>query len=328
MSAEEDTELRDLVAETLERNGVLNKIRAELRANVFIALEEQNSNLQKKTVSNKELKAFLETNEGCQVFSLIREFLEFFHLDFTLAVFDPESDFVGKVLSRETLCTDLSIPSHSNSPLLAEILKRQVGGKSVEHVKPNQSKGKEIKSYILEDDDDLDDADDLLKDLGVMPASYNILNTNQKNKSNRLDPKSKWIVNDDPKSDSQKVNDLKSNSKHSVSEIKDDKILGITSPEWDDLLKIDKKINSLGFEVTKNTKNSKGLKLKESDYEDDFQVTSSQKSDGLSISEELDDDLSIGSFAGSKADDILTTDQTVSQLSGVGFDYGEDAESQ
>ncbi|XP_065649037.1 centrosomal protein 43 isoform X5 [Hydra vulgaris] len=306
MSAEEDTELRDLVAETLERNGVLNKIRAELRANVFIALEEQNSNLQKKTVSNKELKAFLETNEGCQVFSLIREFLEFFHLDFTLAVFDPESDFVGKVLSRETLCTDLSIPSHSNSPLLAEILKRQVGGKSVEHVKPNQSKGKEIKSYILEDDDDLDDADDLLKDLGVMPASYNILNTNQKNKSNRLDPKSKWIVNDDPKSDSQKVNDLKSNSKHSVSEIKDDKIL----------------------EVTKNTKNSKGLKLKESDYEDDFQVTSSQKSDGLSISEELDDDLSIGSFAGSKADDILTTDQTVSQLSGVGFDYGEDAESQ
>ncbi|XP_047128675.1 centrosomal protein 43 isoform X2 [Hydra vulgaris] len=315
MSAEEDTELRDLVAETLERNGVLNKIRAELRANVFIALEEQNSNLQKKTVSNKEFKAFLETNEGRQVFSLVREFLEFFHLDFTLAVFDPESDFIGKALSRETLCTDFSIPSHSNSPLLAEVLKKKVGGKSVEHVKPYQSKGKsvehqskekKIKSYNFEDDDDLDDERDLLKDLGVMPASYNILNTNQKNKSNRLDPISKWIVNDDPKSDSQKVNDLKSNSKHSVSEIKDDKIL----------------------EVTKDTKNSKGLKLKESDYEDDFQVTSSQKSDGLSISEELDDDLSIGSFAGSKADDILTTDQTVSQLSGVGFDYGEDAESQ
>ncbi|XP_065676061.1 centrosomal protein 43 isoform X3 [Hydra vulgaris] len=263
MSAEEDTELRDLVAETLERNGVLNKIRAELRANVFIALEEQNSNLQKKTVSNKEFKAFLETNEGRQVFSLVREFLEFFHLDFTLAVFDPESDFIGKALSRETLCTDFSIPSHSNSPLLAEVLKKKVGGKSVEHVKPYQSKGKsvehqskekKIKSYNFEDDDDLDDERDLLKDLGVMPASYNILNTNQKNKSNRLDPISKWIVNDDPKSDSQKVNDLKSNSKHSVSEIKDDKILGITSPEWDDLLKIDKKINSLGFEVTKDTK--------------------------------------------------------------------------
>ena len=39
-TTEEDTELRDLVATTLENAGILGKIKAELRANVYIALEE------------------------------------------------------------------------------------------------------------------------------------------------------------------------------------------------------------------------------------------------------------------------------------------------
>ncbi|XP_007948677.1 centrosomal protein 43 [Orycteropus afer afer] len=39
--AEEDTELRDLLVQTLENSGVLNRIKAELRAAVFLALEEQ-----------------------------------------------------------------------------------------------------------------------------------------------------------------------------------------------------------------------------------------------------------------------------------------------
>ena len=41
MSAgDEDTELRDLVTQTLENNGLLGKIQAQLRAGVFLALEE------------------------------------------------------------------------------------------------------------------------------------------------------------------------------------------------------------------------------------------------------------------------------------------------
>ncbi|XP_064913683.1 centrosomal protein 43 isoform X3 [Columba livia] len=40
-ATEEDTELRDLLVQTLESSGVLNKIKAELRAAVFLALEEQ-----------------------------------------------------------------------------------------------------------------------------------------------------------------------------------------------------------------------------------------------------------------------------------------------
>ncbi|XP_030064958.1 centrosomal protein 43 isoform X5 [Microcaecilia unicolor] len=101
MSAmEEDTELRDLLVQTLENSGVLNKIKAELRAAVFLALEEQEKIEQNKTpLVNESLKKFLNTKDGRLVSSLIMEFLQFFNLDFTLAVFQPETSTVPHDIS-------------------------------------------------------------------------------------------------------------------------------------------------------------------------------------------------------------------------------------
>lgn len=52
---EEDTELRDLVATTLDNCGILGKIKAQLRANVYIALE-QGDNV-KKQIDSREQQA-------------------------------------------------------------------------------------------------------------------------------------------------------------------------------------------------------------------------------------------------------------------------------
>lgn len=60
---------------------------------------------------NKALKDFVSTSEGAIVVCLIREFLEFFGLEFTMAVFDPETqlgqdyEYVG----RNKLAKDLKI---------------------------------------------------------------------------------------------------------------------------------------------------------------------------------------------------------------------------
>ncbi|GFR97827.1 FGFR1 oncogene partner [Elysia marginata] len=58
MSADEDTELRDLVAQTLESNGTLGKLRAQLRASVFLALEDQENgqDLTKKQIEEAQAK--------------------------------------------------------------------------------------------------------------------------------------------------------------------------------------------------------------------------------------------------------------------------------
>ena len=96
-TTEEDTELRDLVAATLENSGILGKIKAQLRANVYIALEEGENVKNKSKLVNQNLIDFLSTTNGRLVASLVREFLEFFDLDFTLAVFDPETN-IGMIL--------------------------------------------------------------------------------------------------------------------------------------------------------------------------------------------------------------------------------------
>ncbi|XP_071800545.1 uncharacterized protein [Asterias amurensis] len=127
MSADEDTELRDLVAQTLESSGVLGKIRAELRASVFLALEEQDAVQNKTPFINQDLKKFLSTKEGFLIASVVQEFLEHFRLDFTLAVFNPETNFGEKYEGRETLSKDLDIVDSDKSrgkPLLCELLKR------------------------------------------------------------------------------------------------------------------------------------------------------------------------------------------------------------
>ncbi|XP_038076961.1 centrosomal protein 43-like [Patiria miniata] len=127
MSADEDTELRDLVAQTLESSGVLGKIRAELRASVFLALEEQDAVQNKTPFINQELKKFLTTKEGVLATSLLQEFLELFHLDFTLAVFNPETNFGEKYEGRDSLAKDLGLVDSEKTrgkPLLCELLRR------------------------------------------------------------------------------------------------------------------------------------------------------------------------------------------------------------
>lgn len=126
-TTEEDTELRDLVAATLENAGVLGKIKAELRANVYIALEEGEGVKSKSKLINKKLNNFLSTTNGRLVTSLVREFLEFFDLKFTTAVFDPETN-IGKEFKyreRSNLSEALGLTelTDENSPLLTEILR-------------------------------------------------------------------------------------------------------------------------------------------------------------------------------------------------------------
>ncbi|RXN01343.1 hypothetical protein EOD39_7072 [Acipenser ruthenus] len=117
-AAEEDTELRDLLIQNLENSGVLNKLKAELRAAVFLALEEQEKVENKTPLFNESLKKFLNTKDGRLVASLLSDFLQFFNLDFTMAVFQPEinTDRSGEISKEElrTLFTDLFPYFHKN----------------------------------------------------------------------------------------------------------------------------------------------------------------------------------------------------------------------
>ncbi|KAF7642970.1 hypothetical protein LDENG_00247120, partial [Lucifuga dentata] len=128
MSAtEEDTELRDLLIQNLENNGVLNKLKAEMRAAVFLAMEEQDKAENKIPIVNENLKKHLNTKDGRLVAGLIVDFLQVFNLDFTLAVFQPEINSLSGVDSRDQVCRDLGLCEsevNRKSPLLLELVRR------------------------------------------------------------------------------------------------------------------------------------------------------------------------------------------------------------
>nr|XP_019964118.1 PREDICTED: FGFR1 oncogene partner isoform X2 [Paralichthys olivaceus] len=128
MSAtEDDTELRDLLLHNLDNSGVLNKIKAEMRAAVFLALEEQDKLENKTSLINENLKKCLNTRDGRLVASLIVDFLQVFNLDFSLAVFQPEISLMNGVDSRDLVCRDLGLSEcevNRKCPLLLELVSR------------------------------------------------------------------------------------------------------------------------------------------------------------------------------------------------------------
>uniref|UniRef100_A0A8C9JNG6 Centrosomal protein 43 n=1 Tax=Panthera tigris altaica TaxID=74533 RepID=A0A8C9JNG6_PANTA len=94
---------------------------------VFLALEEQEKVENKTPLVNESLRKFLNTRDGRLVAGLVAEFLQFFNLDFTLAVFQPETSTFQGLDGRENLARDLGIIEAEGTvggPLLLEVIRR------------------------------------------------------------------------------------------------------------------------------------------------------------------------------------------------------------
>uniref|UniRef100_A0AAZ1X0M1 Centrosomal protein 43 n=1 Tax=Oreochromis aureus TaxID=47969 RepID=A0AAZ1X0M1_OREAU len=126
-AAEDDTELRDLLIQNLENSGALNKLKAEMRAAVFLAMEEQDKLENKSPLVNENLTKCLNTKDGRLVASLIMDFLQVFNLDFSLAVFQPEINSASCLDGRDQVCRELGLSDsdlNRESPLLLELVRR------------------------------------------------------------------------------------------------------------------------------------------------------------------------------------------------------------
>lgn len=128
VSSEEEIELRDLIMQNLENCGFLNKVKAELRAGVFLAMEEDGNLKNKIPLVNEKLENFISTTEGKLIVSLIREFFEFLNLNFTLSVFEPEVAATVPRISRSELCNQINIKdSMTDCPVMSCVLKEVIG---------------------------------------------------------------------------------------------------------------------------------------------------------------------------------------------------------
>ncbi|XP_018324149.1 FGFR1 oncogene partner-like [Agrilus planipennis] len=125
MSLDDDVEFRDLLSQTLEVNGCLAKIRAQLRASIFLTLDEDEELQRKEPLANHKVKSYLGTSEGQIMFCLVREFLEFFNLDFTLSVYNVETyaDKCYNYGGRRDIIEKLNVLTDDSShPLLWQLV--------------------------------------------------------------------------------------------------------------------------------------------------------------------------------------------------------------
>ncbi|XP_032956315.1 centrosomal protein 43 isoform X7 [Rhinolophus ferrumequinum] len=321
--AEEDTELRDLLVQTLENSGVLNRIKAELRAAVFLALEEQEKVENKTPLVNESLEKFLNTKDGRLVASLVAEFLQFFNLDFTLAVFQPEtstgaldlSDVHSPPKSPEGKPSTHTTPSKASSDASqsdTSISSSEPKSKSSLHLLAHETK---IGSFLSNKGLDDKDGAGLCPDEDDMEGDSFFDDPIPK-------PEKTYGWRSEP---SRRVGSLASLSDAAPLKSGLSSLTGAPSLKDSESKRGNTVLKDL--KLVNDKMGSLGLGTGEGDeYVDDFNSTShrSEKSE-LSIGEEIEEDLSVELDDANSSDklDDLTQDLTASQLSDVA-DYLED----
>ena len=120
-------ELKNLVIQTLETNGILGQLRAQLRSCVFKVIDNQDQ-IEKGQSGfhweNPNARKVMQTATGVICAELVKDFLEFYKLDYTLQIYLPEVNLNNQnCMSKEELSrkVGLSEPS-AQKPLMAQLI--------------------------------------------------------------------------------------------------------------------------------------------------------------------------------------------------------------
>ena len=108
-------EMKELIIQSLESKGVLGQIRAHLRSAVFKVVDEQDQQFNTGCGlkwENKTLYKILETKIGTLLAEIIREFMEYFRMDYSLSIFIPECGISPERLNKKEILGKLGIMSN------------------------------------------------------------------------------------------------------------------------------------------------------------------------------------------------------------------------
>ena len=107
--------MKELIIQSLETKGVLGQIRAHLRSAVFKVVDEQDQQFNTGCGlkwENKTLYKILETKIGTLLAEIIREFMEYFRMDYSLSIFIPECGISPERLNKKEILGKLGIMSN------------------------------------------------------------------------------------------------------------------------------------------------------------------------------------------------------------------------
>jgi superfamily II DNA helicase RecQ len=146
------SEAKRIVTEELEKMGMISKMKAQLKSQVVKILEKQKktirqniefdymTNLQKTTNKSKELMT---------AYFLIKEFMQFYEFEYTLPIFENESN-IHESVRRETLINDFGLGRNKDSleskPVLVQIITNYLH--DMHQRKENNLQDSNVRSHI------------------------------------------------------------------------------------------------------------------------------------------------------------------------------------
>jgi len=107
--------MKNLVIQTLETKGILGQIRAKLRSAVFKVVDDQDIKINSQPSGcglkweNPNLYKIKETTIGGLTAEMIREYLEYFKMDYSLSVFIPECSISPERLKKDEIHARLGL---------------------------------------------------------------------------------------------------------------------------------------------------------------------------------------------------------------------------
>uniref|UniRef100_A0A336MTA9 CSON006458 protein n=1 Tax=Culicoides sonorensis TaxID=179676 RepID=A0A336MTA9_CULSO len=149
MSEQEDeSDLKELVFNKLEKTAFLRNIRAQLRAQIYNLVESSNDEV--KENKNTPLDSLLRTENGALALGLVEDMLEKLELRYTSNIFKAESSYDGSKSTAEIRnCLDLPLENDADSPILLQLLDKinPDGDKSI-MVDTNKSISENLTKYF------------------------------------------------------------------------------------------------------------------------------------------------------------------------------------
>jgi FGFR1 oncogene partner len=131
-------DLKNIVIQSLEDEGTLGALRAQLRSRVFKAIEKHADAPTKQAAGfqwqNPVASKIHDNDESRLVAQLVREYLEYYRMEYTLSVYLPEVSMQNQEApARDDLCRQAGInppSSESSAPLLVHLLRQLKQGGS------------------------------------------------------------------------------------------------------------------------------------------------------------------------------------------------------
>ena len=194
--------MKNLIIQSLETKGVLGQIRAQLRSSVFKIVDEQDQQFNYGCGlkwENPTLYKILETKIGTLLAEIIRDFMEYFRMDYSLSIFIPECGISPERLRKEEIWGKIGLSNSQGEQFISKLqlpLIYYIMHYFIQEVKDNPKK---VMDSILKVQDDIEKKSDEIidknlldyyqshKEEGEIPLSHNERNQEQNQDNKNLE---------------------------------------------------------------------------------------------------------------------------------------------